>query len=405
MASSWTPRIPAEEKSDLIRDALLEIRDKILRLKLIVVELDNDDDAYLIFETLNTRGKDLTTADLVKNYLTRLLRPRNKGVDTAKEKWIGIQKRFDEAAVDIDINSFLLHSWLSRFTYTSQKRLFKEIKGKVNRTNANAFLNNLVADSKLYRQIMEPSAFQWSKQEYDLVESLRSLMLFRVAQPIPMMLAVLRNYREGQISLKQATNVFGAMERFHVQFTAVTSQRTGGGTSQMYASSARQLQEARDANERVRVLREFINKMRERVPAFEEFDINFRELYYASTSTKDRALIRYLLTRLDQHWRRKDDAVDYSRLTIEHIAPESYKDHWEGTSSEFIGRIGNLILVPQDLNNDLANKPFGYKIAKLKERRVPMDDLLAQAEEWNNEQIEARSKELARIAYEEIFKV
>ena len=56
----------------LIQDKLNEIRDRTLKLKVIYIELDDEDDAYIIFETLNTRGKDLSVGDLVKNYLTFL---------------------------------------------------------------------------------------------------------------------------------------------------------------------------------------------------------------------------------------------------------------------------------------------------------------------------------------------
>jgi uncharacterized protein with ParB-like and HNH nuclease domain len=63
-----------------IREALTKIRDKILNLKVIYIDLDDEDDAYLIFETLNTRGKDLTPSDLVKGHLTKLLKPTNKYV-------------------------------------------------------------------------------------------------------------------------------------------------------------------------------------------------------------------------------------------------------------------------------------------------------------------------------------
>lgn len=42
------------------------MRDKVLGLQVIVVELDNEDDAYLIFETLNTRGKATLTMMLLK---------------------------------------------------------------------------------------------------------------------------------------------------------------------------------------------------------------------------------------------------------------------------------------------------------------------------------------------------
>lgn len=48
------------ERQRQILETLKNIRNKVLSLKLVFIQLDNEDDAYLIFETLNTRGKDLT---------------------------------------------------------------------------------------------------------------------------------------------------------------------------------------------------------------------------------------------------------------------------------------------------------------------------------------------------------
>ncbi|WGG52759.1 DUF262 domain-containing protein [Rugamonas sp. DEMB1] len=64
---------------------LSELRASVLNLNLILVTLDNEDDAYLIFETLNTRGKDLALADLVKNHFTKNLKSKGS-VDAAKLK-------------------------------------------------------------------------------------------------------------------------------------------------------------------------------------------------------------------------------------------------------------------------------------------------------------------------------
>lgn len=61
--------IPAEEKPDVKIERLTAVRDSVLNLKIILVKLENEDDAYLIFETLNTRGKDLAVTDLAKNHL------------------------------------------------------------------------------------------------------------------------------------------------------------------------------------------------------------------------------------------------------------------------------------------------------------------------------------------------
>ena len=73
-----------DAKNDTILQKLKNMRDRLLRLSLIFVELEDEDDAYLMFETLNARGKDLRASDLVKNHLAKHLRKPTKTVDSFK---------------------------------------------------------------------------------------------------------------------------------------------------------------------------------------------------------------------------------------------------------------------------------------------------------------------------------
>lgn len=114
--------IASGKKAKVRKERLLAIRDRLMRLQLILIQLTSEDDAYLIFETLNTRGKNLTVSDLVKNHLTRMLKPKNRSVDASREKWESIRAHFDESDVDIDMNRFLHHSWLSRHPYLPKAR-------------------------------------------------------------------------------------------------------------------------------------------------------------------------------------------------------------------------------------------------------------------------------------------
>ena len=72
------PNLSDAKKAARVQEELCKIRDKVLNLKLIFAAMDNDEDAYVISETLNTRGKDLTLSDLVKSHLARLLKPTNR---------------------------------------------------------------------------------------------------------------------------------------------------------------------------------------------------------------------------------------------------------------------------------------------------------------------------------------
>src|SRR5215510_4813336 len=224
-----------------IEEELSKIRDKVLGLKLIFTALDNDDDAYIIFETLNTRGKGLTLSDLVKSHLSRLLKPANKGVDIGKGKWSEIVEMFEESQADLSVSTFIHHHWLSRYDYTTEKKLYKVLKKRIRKEEAASFLSDLVKESKIYRQIHEPSFRKWEKQELDIRDSLSAMNLFRIKQQLPMVLSVMRHYEDGVLKLKHVKTILSAIENFHFAFTAVTSQRSSGGISLMYASAARNL--------------------------------------------------------------------------------------------------------------------------------------------------------------------
>lgn len=394
--------IPENTKTEKKKTKLLNIRDRVLRLQLITVQLGAEDDAYLIFETLNTRGKDLTVSDLVKNHLTRLMRPTHKGVDSVKDKWQGILEDFARSETDININRFLHHSWLSRKHYTTEKKLFKEIKRTVDKKAAQGFLNELHQDSALYRQVVDPNSYKWPKQERSLAESLRALNIFRVVQPVPMLLAILRDYRGEKITLKQAATVLQRMEDFHVQFTAVTAQRTGGGTAFMYASSARQLIEALDKNEKQRILSEFSDKLRERVPSQAEFEAGFMNIWFTDENTRARQLVRYLLRRLYTHMRASPEP-NFDTFSIEHLAPQNSKAR-PTVSPDSVGAMGNLLFVCEKINNQLKNIDPMTKLSKLKEQDYPLDNELKSAEEWTDNAIEKRTKALAALFHDHILK-
>ena len=71
-----------------------------------------------------------------------------------------------------------------------------------------------------------------------------------------------------------------------------------------------------------------------------------------------------------------------------------------------VGKRGNLLVVPEALNSEvLANKPFLKKKAAYKNHRVPMDQILGDATSWSEAEIEARTKALASLVQEKVFRV
>lgn len=390
------------KKKQKIQEELSKIRDKVLGLKVICTSLDNDDDAYIIFETLNTRGKDLTLSDLVKSHLSRLLKPTNKGVDLAKDKWVEIAETFEESQADLSVSTFIHHYWLSRYDYVTEKKLYKALRKQIKKENAADFLNDLVRESKIYRMIHEPSYKKWKKDDLELRDSLTAMGPFRIKQQLPMVLAVMRHHADGTLKPKHVKGILAAIENFHFIFTAVASQRSSGGISFMYASAARNLHDAIKPASKAKVINGLRAKLRSKLPPYGEFEARFLELRYSVKFTKQKNLVRYILTRMTQHTS-VGIPIDSEKMTVEHLSPENPSKP-TGLSDEQTALLGNLILVDQKLNNRLGAKSFSDKVKILKRAGVRLDDAIRSAANWAASEVEGRTKTMATQAYNEIWK-
>ena len=387
-----------------IKNKLLKIRDSLLNLKLILIKLDNEDDAYLIFETLNTRGKDLSLTDLVKNHLTKHLKTRSASLDAAKLKWKDFIEVIQGASVDLDTDSFIHHFWLSKYNYIPQKKLFKVLKKEITKKKAKQFLNDLLTDSKYYRSIFETSYGDWSKHEERLVSSLNTISLFRLKQPVPCILSLVRAYKDKKIKKKHIEDALVAIEKFHFIFTAVTSQRSSGGISSMYASLARRIYEAQDTDETVRIIRDLKDKLRKRVPSKSEFIAVFPSIIYTNQFTKQRKLVRYILTEIAKS-NVKNIAIDYDKMTIEHLVSQSEIDK-DDFNHEIIGQLGNLLLVPEELNGKLKNKKVDRKLTILKKENYNLfPEIFEFKGDWTPSKIEERTQLLGDLAYNKIWRI
>lgn len=399
------PSLSEKKRRVRIGEELVAVRKTLLALKLIFITLDSEDDAYLIFETLNTRGKDLALADLVKNHFTKILKAKNKGLDHATIKWNKIRETVEGSRAELDTDTFLYHWWLSRFEYAAAKKIYKEFRKNVRPSNAKEILDDLVRDADYYRAINEPDYWSWDKSAADARSSLRALNLFRVRQQVPTSLSLVRAFTNKRIKIAQLIRALSDIEKFHFLFTAITSQRSSGGISGMYAALARQIASINSAQEAAPILNELRAKLRDRVPSEEEFQALFPELVYTNTISKQRALVKYVLAKLARHAGHSYSA-DIDELTIEHLHPQSKIDGGTWTD-QTAGQLGNLILVTKSLNDRLEDKSFTEKKLILKAAKCQdlLPDYFWSAKELTPQLVQKRTRELATAAYQNIWRI
>lgn len=397
----------ADAKGAKAESVLRTIRDRLLGLKLITVQLESDDDAYLVFETLNTRGKDLEVSDLVKNHLSRLMKADNKALDALKYKWAQILGTFSSTDAEVDVDSFIHHFWLSRSAeYVTAKKVFASFKKATVAGNASATLDDLVKDATVYRQLAEPTYGKWKKEDGNIRVSLAAISsTFRMRQPYPLLLAVLRCYRDGALTKKNVEATLWVIERFHFQFTAVAQKSSSGGISMMYASWAQRLTNAKTDAARQAVLGDIKKNLKQRMPTKDDFVAGFMQLRYSDEFTRQKKLVKYILARIEDHLSNTGVAIDFDKMTIEHVAPQNPQPGAaQKISSDHVAMLGNLLLGDEKLQNDLQNHGFEKKKQVLKASGLGAAKAITAKSAWTQAAIEQRTQDLAELAYSTIWK-
>jgi uncharacterized protein DUF1524 len=166
--------------------------------------------------------------------------------------------------------------------------------------------------------------------------------------------------------------------------------------SALYASRALKLTEASDKSQRASVLDDFIADLDGKRPTDEEFDAAFAALEFTEDFTADKRKIQYVLRRFYE-FEAGSMPVNYQKMTIEHLVPQS-------KGGERVGELGNLIYVSETLNNKLDDKSFSAKKKLLKEAKgewIPSD--VVGAVGWGEDEIEKRTASMAELGREKVW--
>lgn len=310
-----------DNKLDYI-ELLKLFRDQILHCKVIYVTVKCFDDAYAIFEVLNAKGKDLSPIDIIKNSLFSIL-DETEPVDFAEESWKKIKGK---TVGKCDIQTFYRHYWLSKYGYSTVKKLVKEFNDKVekNQSEYAVFLKELVKASEDYYKIVYPNKNDWSQpEEIDIYYALEAYDIFDVTQVRIFLLALFDVKRKKKISHKQFVKIIKFLEQYHFAFNAICSMRPSG-LERRYSSYARKLRMCKDKNETKKCIDELIDTLKDGLPAEEIFVSNFVNVRYTSDFSKDKKLVQYIITKYE-FYNMNTNEVQPLSFTIEHIMPESIK--------------------------------------------------------------------------------
>ena len=394
-------------------DYLDSLKKKLADLRIIWIRIDNDDDAYSIFETVNARGADLTAADLLKNHLFSKIHNNEDGIDSAKESWLNIENNV-EGAKGLSVSKLIRYHWLSKYSFVSEKNLYKEIKRTI--TDPVTFLDELVKSSDFYQKMTSSDINEkiWQDEIGDrkgglkIYEALKGLSVMGITQSFPLLLCLLANRERIGIDLSK---IFKIIENYHFVYSAVCKQ-PGNKVEKVYFQTAKKIQEALQSRnkDKVRVgvesaLNEFKNRLE--VPNRDFFIEKFMDIEY-----KNYPLVVYILSNVEKAKGGTDEQiVNLKKVNIEHILPKDPSE-WKLTKKDikdYVDNLGNLTLISERINGSMGNQALEEKLDWLKKSKLHINQELVKRVElnnkWGKKEIDDRQREIAEFAHDVVWKI
>lgn len=380
-------------------DILKIIRDQVLGTTFISISTPDKENANMIFEILNAKGKKLSHVDLIKNKIFEVVDEKGSA-DYAEVKWADIKKILISRKETVGLATYYRHFWVSTYKKSSGTKLYddflKEIKPKT-RDSYKKFLLEIEDNASDYIKIVNPRREDYGnrKEYFWLVQSLNVLMnYFNIVQVRIAILALFKVKDKGYISTKKFKETILFLENFHYAYNAITSGRASRFES-IYAKfsiSLRKCSSKIESHSEIdKLLIEPLNKL---FPDFEQFSKGFASLTFTKKAKPSNVKTKYTIQKLNSMFENEEVFSDLG--SIEHIVSES-------TGGNTFN-IGNLILLEEKLNGKAGNLSYIEKKAIYnKSTYTWINQFVNDNETWENDQIETRTDQLAKIYYKEIL--
>ena len=383
----------SDKIKDMDQSALADVFKKVTeRLKFNEYMIDDINDVYVTFETMNNRGKSLSTLELLKNrliYLSTLFAnmfpddPVTTGNVNALSKninnaWKTIYEHLGKSSQRVlDDDDFLRDHWIMYFRYDrTQSQVFKKdllsetftakkvLSNKLSIQEINDYVINLQKSVRIWFSINCP--FE-SELSMDSKEWLTRLNRVGIGSFRPLLMAAYLHAEDENDILP----IVQACERFRFLVSAVSYRRANTADSHFYTLAHNYFINPSEYN----LLDDVIYQTKEwtNIPGFIS---TIEDFYKKWSGFFDWKGLRYFLYEYERHLQNQGEIkVDWSifeknqsgKVSIEHIFPQTPTDqYWTSRFPSDIDKalthsLGNLLLLSVSKNASLQNDDFDKK--------------------------------------------
>lgn len=417
---------------DYDQNSLSRLLTTLYRSYIIRIDIENEIEAFKIFERTNARGIDLEASDLLKNYLFASLGNEESEIE---EAWYRITELSDGTMLKM-----LKYYYVSKMGKISKSDLYKKLKVYGKTITPNKLLESLEEFANFYNAIRnyDSSSMKNYLEQVGLLKliedqerfdeiyySIEGLRLFKITQIYPLIAAALSCYKKSGLSEHRSNNqkivdFFKKLENYHFINNAVC-ERIGNEVENLYAEFSKKFAESDNFEIVANDLYLALKKQRANR---EEFVSRFTDISYQPSSIP---LISYIFDRMNNFelssgHRVKifnaDERVLRKSHNIEHFYPQnpSPADNLVPLTEEQVNSIRNLLCISFRTNSRLGNLSPSSKIERLQGDlsgeianlpyvRKFIDEYKDYVASWDCAVIENRAVQLSEMAYDKIWKI
>ncbi|WQU43982.1 DUF262 domain-containing protein [Helicobacter pylori] len=358
------------------------------------------DDPQLIFESMNSKGIELTQADLIRNYIV-METEVEKQEDFYNQYWRAMEEDFKQSKKEDLFNKFVRHYLTIKIgKIPNEKRVYEAFKDYQQKEGIE--IEDLLKDLQKYCGYFCQIAFK-KEADKDLNKALSFLVDLERDVVYPLLLELYSDYSDGVLSKQDFIPIIYLTESYICR--RAVCGIPSNGLNKFFPSFTKKI----DKKQYLKSVEEHFGSLtgNQKFPNDFEFKDSFitKELYGRNKTKKKKT--RYFLERLENFDTK--EPVDTQECTTEHIMPQTLDLEWKRDLGEnfkaihekYLHTIGNLTLT--GYNQEYSNKSFqekrdmenGFKQSPLK-----LNQSLKDLESFGEKEIEKRANDLADWALE-----
>ncbi|VAW39834.1 RloF [hydrothermal vent metagenome] len=357
---------------DKIAEFIERLTSGMLFTKIIV---QDDINAYKVFETLNARGVQLSTPDLLKNYILSIVTREDDVTDAELDdldgQWAGIISQLGES----NFTDFIRYHHNFQDKLVTKKALFKSVKNLANTPEkAYQYLFSLIEYAPIYASLLNPYDEWWQNQpkiEYkEIVKYLGGLKLFNIKQPFTVLMVAF-----SQFSPQEFIKAVKYLYILSIRYNVICHLSPNEQEKQYNQMAIKVFNHTYTRASHIKNGSEY----KKLYPDDDTFFNSFQ--YHKMPSKKSPKKIRFLLAEIETKLGHK---TEYTKTVLEHICPynpdQDWSDYFGDGVNDIQDRLGNVILLAKD---DLKRTNFDNKKEVYLASSFKLADKIASYAEWN----------------------